>query len=340
MTEEATISAAVLNGFDRQLAAQAVDHCALGRACGIPEQAWTTPHHEVRLGPFVRLLERGADACASQAFGWAAGRDFDLEGLGEVGETIVSAPTLGGALSTFARFLQLVQSTSQMTLEIGADKAVMSYSILDPDIWPRRQDAEFTLSIIHALMARSLGDDWKPVSVEFEHAPARRRQWWNETVGTECAFERRQNAIAIALPALDSPMPERDRSRWHRKSGHLIHALGIRNRAQPVRDRVASALFACLGKGPVDQQAVAQALAMSCRTMHRRLEAEGTRFSDVLADCRIRLALHALAHDGKPLARIAEDLGYSDQSAFTRAFKQHCHMTPIAYRRRARAPAA
>jgi AraC-like DNA-binding protein len=226
-----------------------------------------------------------------------------------------------------------------MKLEIGADRAIMSYRILDPDIWPRRQDAEFSLSIIHALIARSLGDDWKPLSVEFEHAPARRRQVWNETLGTDCAFERPQNAIAIPLPALGSPMPAHNHSRWRRKSGHLVHALGLRKSAQPVRDRVASALFACLGKGPVDQQAVAGALAMSCRTIHRRLEAEGTRFSDVLADCRIRLALHALAHDVKPLAHIAEDLGYSDQSAFTRAFKQHCHMTPIAYRRRARAPA-
>ena len=70
---------------------------------------------------------------------------------------------------------------------------------------------------------------------------------------------------------------------------------------------------------------------MSCRTMHRRLEREGTRYSEVLADCRIRVARSSIAQGRKTLSQIAFDLGYSDQSAFCRAFKQSCGMTPSSF---------
>jgi len=326
----ATITAAVLDGFDARLEAHGVDPYDLGLQCGIPTCAWDKAELDVPLTGFVRLLEDGSSAGKDPSFGWNMGRQFDLLSFGELGEAILRAPTLGAALLTFSRFLRLIQDTSELMLVVEDDMAVLSYRILDPDIWPRQQDAEFTLSIIHTLIDACVGAGWHPAALTFEHGPSRAEQFWNDRVGVECTFGHDTNAIAIPVAMLDAPMPTPDRSTWCRHADLLGHALIARNRARPLAARVASALLASFGRISLDQRTVAKSLGMSCRTMHRRLEAEGTRYSKVLADCRVRVAKSYILQGRKTLTQIALDLGYSDQSAFCRAFKQSCGVTPSA----------
>lgn len=336
MAGQATISSVVLSGFDACLAARGVDPYRLGQTCGISERAWSDNHIEIGLSDFVDFLETGAAASAEPAFGWNAGRRFDLRVLGPLGEAILGAPNLGAALTTFANYLRLVQSSSELRLDVEADRAVLSYRILDPDIWPRQQDAEFSLSVFLAVVQRALGEDWEPCALTFEHGPSRTAQSWKETVGTECFFESVANTIVFPAAVLDRPMPAYDRDAWQRHSSALERALAQRNRARPTAARVTSAVFARLGRARLDQGEIASSLGLSRRTLHRRLEAEGTSFSEILNGCRLRLAQRQLAQGETPLSQLAIELGYSDQSAFTRAFRECSGLTPGAYRKSCR----
>ncbi|MGI9413629.1 MAG: AraC-like transcriptional regulator QhpR [Hyphomicrobiales bacterium] len=331
MSTGATISAAVLDGFDTRLESQGVDPYDLGLRCGIPERAWDMAGLSVPLTGFVRLLENGSNAGNDPSFGWEMGRRFDLLALGELGEAILKAPTLGAALTTFARYLRLIQDTSELKLAVDDDMAILSYRILDPDIWPRQQDAEFTLSVVHTLIEACLGADWRPFALTFEHGPCRAEQVWNEQIGTHCTFGHDTNSMVIPVAILDAAMPTSERASWCRHADLLGHALIERNRARPMAARVASALLASFGRTPADQRTIARTLGLSCRTMHRRLEAEGTRYSELLADCRLRVAQSSIVQGRKTLSQIAFDLGYSDQSAFCRAFKQSCGVTPSSF---------
>ena len=333
MSAEATISSAVLCGFDQCLVSKGIDPFSLGRCCGISEHVWRDGEEDVALSDFVRFLERGATASVEPAFGWSAGRDFDLRVLGALGEAILGAPTLGAALTTFSNYFRLVQNSSELRLDEESDKAVLSYRFLDPDIWPRQQDAEFSLSIFLGVIQHCLGKDWEPSALTFEHRPSRAVQSWNETVGTECFFESTANAIVFPAAALDRPMPTFDRETWHRHADALGRALAQRNRARPTAARVATAIFAALGRDRIDQGQIARALGLSRRTLHRRLDAEGTGFSEIVNSCRLRLAQRQLAERETPLSQLAVELGYSDQTAFTRAFRQHSGVTPGAYRK-------
>jgi AraC-like DNA-binding protein len=78
---------------------------------------------------------------------------------------------------------------------------------------------------------------------------------------------------------------------------------------------------------------VAQRLALSPRTLHRRLELEGETFQSLKDGLRRDLAVYALTRTGAPLKQIAADLGFADQAAFQRAFVQWTGLTPGAYRR-------
>lgn len=77
---------------------------------------------------------------------------------------------------------------------------------------------------------------------------------------------------------------------------------------------------------------VVAAAGTSRRTLQRQLEAEGTSFSDLLAEARRSEALKRLQTERITIAAIANDLGYSDQASFTRAFRRWAGISPSRFR--------
>jgi AraC-like DNA-binding protein len=77
---------------------------------------------------------------------------------------------------------------------------------------------------------------------------------------------------------------------------------------------------------------VAERLAMTERTMHRRLAEEGTSFSDIHESLCRDLAEKCLREEKLNLKKIAFLLGYSDQSAFSVAFKRWTGKSPMEFR--------
>ena len=76
---------------------------------------------------------------------------------------------------------------------------------------------------------------------------------------------------------------------------------------------------------------------MSPRTLHRRLEDEGTSFRQVLGEVRRELAARHLSERQLAISEIAFLLGFSEPSAFHRAFKRWTGHAPLTYREMARA---
>jgi AraC-like DNA-binding protein len=79
-------------------------------------------------------------------------------------------------------------------------------------------------------------------------------------------------------------------------------------------------------------EAVAERLAMSTRTLRRRLQGQGLGFMALLQAARRRDALSLLARPALEVAQIAHSLGYADPANFTRAFRQWTGLTPSAWR--------
>jgi AraC-like DNA-binding protein len=78
--------------------------------------------------------------------------------------------------------------------------------------------------------------------------------------------------------------------------------------------------------------AIAHILAMSVRQLQRELQAEGTSFQKLLDETRKQLALRYLKHPHTPIHDVAFMLGFSEPSAFHRAFKRWTGQTPRTYR--------
>jgi AraC-like DNA-binding protein len=77
---------------------------------------------------------------------------------------------------------------------------------------------------------------------------------------------------------------------------------------------------------------VAKKMAMSPRTLQRQLKERGMEFKKLVEDTRRRFALSYLKNRRNTLTEIAFLLGYSEASAFTRAFRRWTGSPPLVYR--------
>ena len=85
--------------------------------------------------------------------------------------------------------------------------------------------------------------------------------------------------------------------------------------------RVRAALHEGIPSGLVTMDAIAGKLAMSKRTLQRRIEAEGTSFQQILKETREALARHYLERTALPAAEISFLLGFDEPNSFYRAFR-------------------
>jgi len=88
------------------------------------------------------------------------------------------------------------------------------------------------------------------------------------------------------------------------------------------------------GATPIDR--VAATLGTSRRSLQRGLATHGVSYTDLLTAVRLRRAADWLSHTDRPVVEIALDLGYSDPSNFTRAFRRETGVSPRTFRHQAR----
>jgi AraC-like DNA-binding protein len=103
-------------------------------------------------------------------------------------------------------------------------------------------------------------------------------------------------------------------------------------KAEATTDAVRRLLAEKLANGPPTLEQIARRLRMSARTLHRRLDQEGTSFRRILAEVRREVAARHLREPQLAVGEIAFLLGFSEASAFHRAFKRWTGHAPRAYR--------
>ncbi len=286
----------------------------------------------ISLRKFVKFTQNASEDLNIPDFGWQVGSIFNVANLGEVGVAVLEAPSLGAALTLMKNAFEMVQSDSEVKLDIEGDEAVLTYRILDLDIWPRHQDAELSMSVFEKIARQAAGERWRPNAITLEHSTS--AIWKNAFAGPKCQikYDAPSNTIRFPVQLLDLPLQNDPEDTFQVSSQSLLLEAMKRGRKAPVAVRVQREILRRLGECPSDQTEIAKVLGMSRRTLRRRLEVEGTYFSNILSNCRIKVAKRMLENSPLPLSSVAVHLGYSDTTAFERAFKQKQNQTPAQYR--------
>ena len=283
---------------------------------------------------FARLLEQIAQATGDDYFGLHFGERSDPKNLGPLVYAVVNSPTIAAACETAARYLHVHNQALQPTLAIDSKFAHFAYSYSGVGLDDPRQFSEFTMAGILNTFRIMAGSQWTPREIRFAHdlrgAPTEHQR----VFGAPVIFGCEGNALVVEREFLDQTIPAADHRLYGILSRYLDDVLARMPRQDSLVASIRKAIGESLKNGTPKLARVAKSIGISPRTLQRRLENHDLDFKKLVHETRRQFALEYLRDQNTSLTQIAFLLGYSEVSAFNRAFKRWTGSTPLDHRRR------
>ena len=292
------------------------------------------PTTNISLKSYCDLFENAARATQNDNIGLWFGQQFGPTELGLISYVAIHSQTMGDALDSFVELFPCHQQATEMSLTQSRDLLSLNYRIYDGHIMQRRQDAELSLGMFLNLFRHCLGPNWVPDEVHFEHPKPEDGREHEQVFGAPVFFGQRANSLLFRKENLNAKMPTAD-PRLLLLLRKCLKEVGFRAQGpQSVYQQLRDLLLLSLPNGCPTLEQASEALGVPTWTIQRRLEAMNSTYKDVVASTRRNLALSYLKQRHLPLTEIAFLLGFSELSAFTRAFKRWMGVSPSQYRQR------
>jgi len=328
----AMIRASVLAPLLRRLD-EAGQADALLRGSFMSRTQLADPYAPIPLARYNALFEAAAAALKDPAIGLRLGLAVRPADLGPLGLLFTAAATPGAALARFSALVAALQGGTQAALHQQGEVTFWTYRIDDPTIWPRRQDSEFSLAAICKLLQATAGPGLHPVEAQFEHAAPASTAAHERVFRAVLRFGQPANRLIFANADLTRPHGAADTGLALILERHIAELLQEPDEAADLVQSVRRMISTRLGQTEITIEPLAACLGLSPRTLQRRLGEAGTSLRQLLREHRQAMADLHVGSGQRSQASIAEALGYSDGTAFGRAFKSWTNITPRAYRR-------
>ena len=277
-----------------------------------------------------RLLTLSVARTNCPHFGLLVGQRSTILSLGLVGRLMQHSDTIGAALRCLVSNLNIQNRGAVPSLLVVGEVALLRYAVYQADTEGAEQIADGALAVAVNAVRALCGSGWNPTELLLPRttpadvgpyrrhfrAPIRFNQEIATIVLSVRDLERR---IAGADPLLRVLLEER-----------IQQQKGLPGSEFP--DDIRRLLRMRLTSQRCSAQDIAGVLAMHRRTLNRRLQVGGTGYRAITNEIRFEIARQLLEGTATPLSQIAAALGYSEASAFTRAFRRWSGQTPTAWR--------
>jgi AraC-like DNA-binding protein len=241
---------------------------------------------------------------------------------------IVSSDSVGAGLHRLARYLRLVNPAIRLAVDEDASPVRVVVERANNAF-----DAELTVALSLLRLKRETDDELRAIHASFTHQPDDVAEF-ADVLGCPVRVRASWNGWALSKAAMNLPLKRRDPAlrRWlERQATDVLARLPADG---DVRDEVRSVLSGQLTVGDMRIDVAARRLGVTPRTLQRRLSRIGTSFEALCDEARKQAAGRYLADSTLTVAEVTYLLGYSEPTAFHRAFKRWYRTTPQAFRAR------
>jgi AraC-like DNA-binding protein len=248
----------------------------------------------------------------------------------------VTSPTIGEGIIRASRYFRLVHDQVNLEIEGCGEFSRIHYRFAGESFGADRYSSEFTLACVVVRLRHSSGVHWSPREVHFRHpAPRGDLAPYRDLFECEVRFGMPSSQIVVDSSVLELPNKGADALLNTVLQRHATTLLQTLPETSSIVEAVRAELRRAFVEGEPTIESVARALALSPRTMQRRLREEDATFNEVLDDERRALAQRFLGDSRMGIAEVGFLLGFSDPSAFHRAFRRWTGQTPGDFRRAA-----
>lgn len=288
------------------------------------------------------LLQAAARELALPTLGLRVGASFQIGQLGLLGYALQSCATLGDALTHLQHFERLVNDINHLHWESepgaepnGSAEAQVVLAWGTERGRPGPLVDECAVATLCAATRQISGrTDLNPTAVDFINPPPADLQPYLDFFGCPVRFDQARTRVCFPAGWLNVPLLKPDPVLADLLAAQVDSLLDRLPAEADIVQQTRRALARRLREQGASLDSVAADLCLSPRTLHRRLEAAGMNFRALWEDTRRHLAEEYLRDPRLSLTDVATLLGFSEQSAFTRAFRRWHAQGPKAWRAR------
>ena len=243
---------------------------------------------------------------------------------------VIHCDSIGKALARYCRFFGLFRHVTSPTFIVEDDTAIVRLNTRDfHDIYA----GELALFNSHRFLSWLASEMLPAQAFNFTHpAPKHMEEYRRMFAGNPVNFDQPHTEMVLNRALLEMPNTQNEQSLARFLRHPVLALLTQQYDRSSWSARVRSLLRKDLDNMP-ELEPVAAALDLHPQTLRRRLGKEGTSFSELKGQVRRDVALHYLGKQGLSIEEIAHRAGFSESSAFIRAFKGWTGVTPYTYRK-------
>jgi AraC-like DNA-binding protein len=338
VTSEGTPRLPTATGFAARravvaLRARNIDPAPMLERFGLTEEAVNIDQIRVSAAAQARFLESAAEALHDPELGFHIGAEVNPRGVGLLFYVASAGKDLGEAMALFARYCRIVNEAVRVKLTRQDSELVTEISLVGVPRFRAAQNAEFGITVMVKSVREMTGRNIRPTKISFGHMRNSAFSEFERFCGCPVEFGGSGDQLVFSNESLAVPLITEDE--------HLLDTLRpICDEAAKQRETAPESLRALveneaqrlLPHGKARKPNVAKRLAMSTRTLSRRLASEGTTFEDVMDELRRSLALQYIKTPSISLSQIAWLLGYEGGTSFNHAFRRWTGGPPSAAR--------
>lgn len=322
-----------LYGYTQLIAEYGIDAESLLSECGVEYQQLVAQRGKILSSQLNQILNLSAERCGDPCFGLKLAKQQSYNTLGLVGILMEKSPDVRSAIQNGIHFFQLHAEGIRHNLEETGNQAIYTFEVTE-DIEHAACTVDMAIgvscNIVRALTQRPNAID----AVYLSHANPLPNNSYRKLLGAPVIFNHDSNAIVYDRKLLDLTLPDHSELFY---MNVLNHIEGMFERLpQLTSDKVKIAILDSLECGDCSIQHIAQNMGLSKQQLQYRLSKEGQTFQVLLESARKSIAREKLLYSDISASSLSEALGYSNQTAFGRAFERWYGMRPSAWRKKSR----
>ena len=320
-----TIGAGYVKALMELAMAKGASETLLTERSGIALDDLLDRDKRIPLNHYQALMRASKELCNTPALGVQLGEAVVFSEISIVGLICSSAATTDEAFAQINRYGRLVvevdghRPEGRFEIVPGDGEVWLVDTRKDPNSFPELTESAFAMMIN---LAREFSDKPFAKEVHFTHADPGDRAEYERILGAPVVFGCDRNAFLVEESLMYLKLSPPDRyvfGIFSERADALIESL---KSSSTIRGRVESLLIPILHTGVLDMARIAQSLGLGRQTLYRKLKAEGTNYEKLLDELRHKMALHYLSAKKVSLNETAYLTGYSDPTAFSRAYKR------------------
>jgi len=299
--------------------------------CGIDYNMLSRQEGYISYTQFAKLLELTAEKTNCPHFGLRMSQKQNLPILGMLGLLMEKSPDVRSALQESVRYFHI--HTQGAIIELVEEKqvAMITYRVL-VDLPSTKQAVDISIGTTCNVLRLLAGSNVKPRSIYLSHTKTENDEIYSRLLGAPVIFDHELNAVVCDRQLLDQPIQS------HNQTIQQLLKRNLESTSSEFKNdiigEVRKLIVNLLPLGYCSLELTAKQLMMSPRKLQYLLADEDTTFKEVVDQVRIGIAQQQLHQSKIPLSQLCEILGYSDQTAFSRAFKRWFGVSPREWKKR------